>query len=321
MIKTNIKKTLLKILTIGTLLAAWNIFNITAVNAAYNPVPRDLCTLMVKPFDSSKSATIGPGGDQYINYLNNVCKNFVTYPNAYAPQPPKEVNNPLKAGAENKNLPITRHDHKYYNDTVFDNNYYYKAFMDRFEITLESDGKNSINPDEIKCQTPYPSGFDTTKMAAIEDCSGTVNDLWGGTTVSKTTVGNNIVVTWNFAQTASDGTYLGRPVIWANNGKNFPEGDFTDENNRKLEFNIHLTSKDNDKIWSATTSSRTLVADLAIGKGNYTSNSGKGCTNPENINDSQNGWCYLTPPANYPTESVFTTAPKTFYWLPIGSVA
>ncbi len=321
MTKTNIKKTIFNILAIGTFLTVWNILNISAVNAAYNPIPRDLCTLMVKPFDSSKPATIGPTGDQYINYLNNICKNFITYPNTYAPQPPKEVNNPLKAGAESKNLPITRHDHIYYNDTVHDSNYYYKAFMDRFEITLESDGKNSINSNEIKCQTPYPSGFDTTKMAAIEDCSGTVNDLWGGTTVSKATVGNNIVVTWNFAQTSSNGSYLGRPVIWANNGKNFSEGDFTDENDRKLEFNVHLTSKDNDKIWSATTSSLALVADLAISKGNYTSNSGKGCTNPENINDSQNGWCYLTPPAAYQTENVFTTALKTFYWFPIGSVA
>lgn len=317
MIKTNIKKTFLNILAIGTLLAAWNI---STVSAAYNPIPRDLCTLMVKPFDSSKPATTGPAGDQYINYLD-YCKNFVTYPNEYKPQPPKEVNNPLKAGSESKNLPITRHDHKYYNDTVYDNNYYYKAYMDRFEITLESDGLNSINSNEIKCQTPYPSGFDTTKMTAIEDCSGTVNDLWGGTTVSKTTVGNNIVVTWDFAQVASNGNYLGRPVIWANNGKNFPEGDFTDENDRKLEFNVHLTSKDNDEIWSATTSSRTLIADLAISKGNYTSNSGKGCTNPENINDSQNGWCYLKPSASYPTENVFTTAQKTFYWFPIGSVA
>lgn len=289
-------------------------------HAAYSPVSRNLCTLMVKPFDITKPAILGSGGNVYINYLNSVCKSFVTYPNAYSPQPPNKGSNPVKSNATDKHLPITKHTHIYYNDTVHDTYFYYRAFMDRFEITLESDGYNSIDINNIKCQTPYPSGYNTANLLQIEDCQGTISDLWGGTTVSKQQVGNNVRITWDFGQTNQNGSYKGRPTIWANNGASFPEGNFTNENMRKLGFDVHLPSKDNDEIWSATTSSRALIADLAIRKSNYPANKTKGCA-AGGVNDPNSGWCYLNPISGYQTETVYTSSNKTFYWFPIGSVA
>ena len=287
-------------------------------SASYNPVSRDLCTLMVKPFDSTKNAITGSSGNQYINYLNNECEEHVTYPNVYSPQPPLKSDNPLKYNAEGKHLPLTRHDHIYYNDSLHDN-YYYKSFVDRFEITLESDGYNSIDLDEIECQTPYPAGFNPSNLAPLLDCSGTVSNLWGGTTITKQYIGNNIRVTWDFGQTNQNGKYIGRPPVWGNNGPNFPEGNFADDDDRSLEFYITLPSEDNDEIWSATTTSKVLVADLSIKKSNFNTNSTLGCSE-NNVNSPNSGWCYLTPNPGFQTETVFTSSNKTFYWLPIGSV-
>ncbi len=330
MFKTNIKKLFLTLLITSLLILIGN--STTVTQAKFSPVTRKICSLAIAPYNLLSAAISDSEADQYLNYLSNeTCNQFVKlYGNAYNPQPPKAEDNPVKAGSENKNVPIIRHDHAYFNDTIEDENFYYKSFVDRFIITLQSDGFNSIDLDKIKCQTPYPANYDKSKIAPLEDCSGTLDDakFWGGTTVTKNIVGNTVVITWDFGSTNQNGEFKGRPQIWANNGKNFdqaPNLDLTDENNRKLEFNVHLPTKDNGKIWSTTTTSRVLLADLAINKANYSTHKGDGCFDNK-VNDPKSGWCYMDPKTNGPTknfatETVFTSADKTFYWFDIGSVA
>lgn len=326
MYKKNMKKLFLS-LTLSSILFVIGGSNSPVTEAKYNPVSRKICSLAVAPYNPNSPAITGLAADPYINFLSaDSCNQFVKlYGNAYSPQPPKSEDNPLKAGTEDKNVPIIRHDHSYYNDTEQDANFYYKSFVDKFEITLRSDGFNSIDLDKIQCQTPYPTNYNTSKIAPLEDCSGTVDDLWGGTTLTKKTVGNTVVIAWDFGTTNQNGKFTGRPQIWANNGKDFDQGDFTDENNRKLEFNVHLPTKNNEKIWSTTTTSKVLLADLAIRKTNYAAHKNDGCVSND-VNNSNSGWCYMDPKTNEPTknfltENVFTTADHTFYWFDIGSVA
>jgi hypothetical protein len=308
------------------------LLGIHITNAAYNPIPRNLCTLMVKPYDPTASPTYGAAGDSLIKYLSSqICANHLDYPNAYSPQPPLDnAENQVKAGAENEQLPITRHDHIYYNDSVQDTYFYYKSFVEKFEITIESDGRNNLILDEIWCDTPVPFEYTGTGVNNLSDCSGVANDLYGGTLVTKQVTSNSIIITWNFATIFQNGSYLGRPVVWGNNGSSFPVHDMngnlitlnlTDEDNRNLPFHVHLTTKNNnEKIWSATTTSRVLLADLAIRKSNYATHGGDGCYNND-VNSPNSGWCYLPPPSGYPTQQVFTTQNRTYYWFPIGSVA
>jgi|GEM_PF-2606660 len=324
----NIKKILFTLTISSVLLVIGN--SSLPAEAKYNPVSRKTCSLAVAPYNPSSPAITGLAADQYINFLSNdTCNQFVKlYGNAYFPQPPNLADNPVKAGAENMNVPIIRHDHAYYNDTEQDANFYYKSFVDKFEITVQPDGFNSIDLNKIECQTPYPVNYDTSKLKQLQNCSGTLDDLWGGTTVTKQTADNKLVITWDFGTTNQNGKFTGRPQIWANNGPNFDQApglNLTDENNRKLAFNIHLPSKDNDNIWSTTTTSKVLVADLAINKANYSAHKNDGCVNND-VNDSNSGWCYIDPKdneptKNYPTENVFTTANHSFYWFDIGSVA
>lgn len=313
-LKQKITLGLSSLLVLGSILATMPI-----AQADYNPVPRNACSLAVFPFNIAGPELLGSAGNPFINKINSVCEDFVDYPNPYSPQPPEEEDNPYRSGAAGKHVPISKHIHTYFNDSVEDD-YYYGAFMDRFEITLENDAFNSIKIDDITCGTPIPEGYDNDNLAPINDCSGTVSDLWGGTTVGKRTVGSNIIVTWDFAQTNQDGNFVGRPIIWGNNGSDFGGQNLTDEDNRKLGFYVNLESENNDTIWSATTSSRTLIAHRGIKKTNYPENENNGCVDND-INDPDSGWCYLPSPDDYPTETVRTTSDRTFHWFPIGSVA
>lgn len=291
----------------------------TTAQANYNPIPRNACSLAVFPFNIAGPELLGAAGNAYINKINSVCGDFVDYPNAYYPQPPEEEDNPYRSGAIGKHVPIAKHIHTYFNDSVQDD-YYYGAFMDKFEITLETDGFTNIKRADITCGTPIPAGYNAANLAPINDCSGTVSDLWGGTTVSKRTIGSTLIITWDFAQTPQGGNYTGRPIIWGNNGPDFGDQDLTDEDNRKLEFYVNLESKDQDTIWSATTSSRALIAHRGIKKTNYPENENNSCVG-NNINNSNSGWCYLAPPDDYETETVRTSSDRTFHWFPVGSVA
>lgn len=314
MFKTKIKQKISILLALIASLAVWTSSTLVT-NAKYEPQSRNLCALAIFPFDSTKPITYPAA----INKLDNeTCKKFLTYPNAYKNNPPTEIDNPLKAGAEGQNAPITEHDHAYFNDSVQDD-YYYLSAVDKFEITLQSDGYSSIDLDKITCGTPLDPSYKEKDIEDIKDCEGN-SVIWGGTTVTKKKIGGKAVITWDFAQTPVNGTYSKRPKVYGNNGNNFEGINLTDENNRKLPFYVKLTSKDNDKIWSATTTSRVLIVDMAIKKTNYEKNKSLSCVNND-VNDTKSGWCLLTPNSKFQTEQVFTTENKTFYWLPIGSVA
>lgn len=310
----------------------------TVSQAAYNPVPRNICTLMIKPFNAALSPTYGTAGDQWINYISSqICGDHIAYDNstglgyAYTPQPPVYNDNPLKSGADKYHLPITRHDHTYYNDSLQDD-YYYKSFVDKFEITVQSDAFDNTDTSQIKCDTAVPYDYNVQNIDQIKDCDGTLNDLWGGTKVTKSFNNSNktVTVTWDFATQKTGEGYVNRPYIWGNNGSAFKtyQKDGTiitvntaDEKNRKLPFSIYLTSKDNNQIWSATTTSRVLLADSAVKKTNYPAHATDGCIGND-VNNSSSGWCYLDAPSQYASESIETSGGgfHNYYWFRIGSV-
>lgn len=267
----------------------------TKTDAEYVPQSRNTCSLIVMPFNAENPPIPGNLANQYINFLTeNTCKNFITYPNAYSPQPPRREDNPLNPNVtEEHHIPVTGHSHTYYNDSVHDT-FFYRSFLYKFEITLRSDGVNSIDTDEIKC---FIEDYD---IPELESCQGTADDLWGGTEVSKETRGDNLVITWQFSTLGGP-----PPVIWGNNGPNFTVGDFTNEEDRRMRFFVDLPSKDNNEIWSATTSSRALVGDLAILKEDF------------DPNRPTANWEYLPPHQGFETEETHTG--RTFYWFPIGT--
>lgn len=324
MSKTNMKKIFLTlILSFTAVLVASGSSTSKVANAKYVPILHNICSLAVAPYNPGTSAILGSEATQYLNYLGtDTCNNFVKlFGNAYAPQPPKTEDNPIKVGAEEKNVPIVKHNHIYYNNTEQDS-YYYKEFAKKFEITLQTDTTKNIDLSKIQCDTFAEKNYDVSKLSALINCSGSLDDLWGGTTITKTTTADNkLIITWEFGTK----TPTKLPQLWANNGADFDMGDFTDEQNRKFPFSVHLPTKDNGTIWSATTTSRVLLADIAIHKLNYAAHKNDGCVNND-YNNINSGWCYLDPKTNvptkdFPTETVFTSTNHTYYWFPIGSVA
>lgn len=305
--------------------------------ALARPTYGQTCQLGVFPYNPQASSdTVGDTLNPYINYLSNdQCQAHLNYPNAYSPQPPLDQDNPLKPGSEAVRGPIALHEHGYFNDKNHEDppgNYYYKSFVDKFEITIENDGYTNLDTEHITCNTPAPSGYNGDS-SDLFDCQGSVSDtkLWGGTTVSKSTTTKNgkqvIKITWDFATVAPN---TGRPQIYANNGQAFntynQDGtikstiNLTDPYNRLLAFGVNLPTKDKGTIWSTTTTSRVLIGDLALNKANYPKNFNKGCTNND-VNNPDSGWCYLTP-TGYPTETVSSNGVnRTYYWFPIGSVS
>lgn len=324
MSKTNMKKIFLTLILSFTAVFVANGSSTSKVaNAKYVPILHNICSLAVAPYNPGTSAILGSEATQYLNYLGtDTCNNFVKlFGNAYAPQPPKTEDNPIKIGAEEKNVPIVKHNHIYYNNTEQDS-YYYKEFAKKFEITLQTDTTKNIDLSKIQCDTFAEKNYDLSKLSALINCSGSLDDLWGGTTITKTTTTDNkLIITWEFGTK----TPTKLPQIWANNGADFDMGDFTNEQNRKFPFSVHLPTKDNGTIWSATTTSRVLLADMAIHKLNYAAHKNDGCVNND-YNNINSGWCYLDPKTNvptkdFPTETVFTSTNHTYYWFPIGSVA
>ena len=121
------------------------------------------------------------------------------------------------------NVPITHHDHNYYNDSRQDS-YYYKSFVDKFEITLQSDAFDSINFNEIWCDTPVPYGYSGDDVNTLGDCEGIAGDLWGGTVISKDFDNNakTLKITWDFAFLQDENNnFTGRPGLWGNNGSSY----------------------------------------------------------------------------------------------------
>lgn len=362
MTKISIKNKIAHLLLVPLLVSVVNI-TLPIANAGYNPTPRNICSLAVFPFNIDSQVLLGAAGDPFINKLTNeACLGRVVPANAnpYSPQPPPEALNPVKAGAENKNVPRAKHFHKYYNDSVDNDGYFYQARMKQFEIIVESDGFASVKrgAEDIACGLDVVAGDrdingreiqendspDDIELGDLSKCDGTVDGIWGGTRVTRT----NVCATPNvaFANCAENqknvkilfefglNNAAGMPKIWGNNDDNHNNninnfgtvGDLSNAENfgRNIEFFVDLESKNNDSIWSATTTSRALIVHRGIKKSNYPDNEASLCAD-NNVNTAGNGWCYLATPAGNPA---FTTQQvnirgtnRTFHWFPIGSVA
>jgi len=343
------KKTLrLAIIGLTAILGSLSTTSIVLADVVYGTT----CNLMVYPYNpDAASDTLGSAAVPYVNQLNDTnCDNHLFYtkssstPAQYDPQPPPDTDNvnsgtPFKSlAAQNFRVPWAHHDHGYFNDKTHTVNFIYKSFVDQFEITIQPDGADplvgSLNLgwglSNIKCWNPIASGY-VGDDSDLEDCSGSVSDLFGGTTVSKQIVGNKIVVTWKFATNAPN---TGRPAKFGNNGNPFytydGSGNVTATLNttnpyvRGLPFAVEIKSDNNSgQTWSATTTSRVLLADLAMNKADLAANHAnfmQGCPTNDINNPSTLGWCYLTP-SGYPTQTVMSNSvARTYYWYPIGSV-
>lgn len=318
----------------------------TLHTASADVVYQETCNLQIFPYDPTATDITNPNlAAQWVNKLSTTeCEKYLKFPKTsanpvqYQPQPPLDGDTPLIPGAENKKVAWTTHEHAYFNESDHNDGkgYYYKSFVDKFEITLEADAKSNLdfgaNPgvlDNMQCVTSVPGTY-TGDISSIEDCDGTVDDLYGRTTVTKKQVGNKVVVTWDFAEGPTTG---GRPQIYGNNGNNFNTYEngqikytlnLEDPFSRFLDFGVNFKSDNNpQQIWSATTTSKVFLGDLALKKTNYPQNFEKGCFNND-VNNTNSGWCYLSAKAGYPTEDVTTpsgTYKNTFYWYPIGSVS
>ncbi|MBI4994321.1 hypothetical protein HZC21_01595 [Candidatus Peregrinibacteria bacterium] len=287
------------------------------------------CTLFTLPYNPDAGDILDNSDSPYINFLSSdECNKHLSYPNQYFPQPPLKSENLVKTGSEKKKLSVATHEHAYVNDSDYNNppnTYYYKSFIDRFEITIQPDGFSNLYANSITCNY---IGSNTD----LADCDGYAPDLYGGTKVTKVLNSQNktITITWDFAQNSAYNNG-GRPSRYGNNGPNFVSYDqngtpsfidLTKPENRKMEFHVNLPTKDNGEIWSATTTSRVLIGPVAILQKNYSKNYNKGCNKEGSFTNNENGWCYIPPPSGFKAEVLSTpSGPHTFYWFPIGNVA
>ncbi len=212
---------------------------------------------------------------------------------------------------------------------------------------------NGQSIDNLNCNIETPLGYlgnDQNKIkktvADLLDCSGTVDDtnFWGGVSISKkyATLKNGqkgIIVTWEYG---TKDMYK-MPEIFANNGNggdgkgfriyikngnstqvdlnNYQTLTLSDPYHRDAQFGVHFLTKNQPNganIWSATTTSRALIADFAMYKKNYPQNFLKGCVSNDATN-AESGWCQ-TYPDNYKSYEKSLVNKNFFYWFPIGSV-
>lgn len=285
------------------------------------------CDLGIHPYNPSATALYGPAGTAQINFPGEtICANRTPYGQPYH-QPPVISENPLKTGADGKNVPDAEHIHTYVNSSLQDN-YYYLSYMDRFEIKLQSDTLTNTDLNKVQCVTPAPSDY-TGNANDLMDCNGQANDLYGGTKVSfnKSTG----IITWQFG--VNDLTQ--RPERWGNNpGLNSIISSITGESvnlsntndfYRKFNPSVYLSTKNNNgEIWSATTTSRILIRNYAILKSSVNTTA----PNYGNFNEfcSTLGdftkWCPLATPTGqgYSTVQLGNSGQQQWFWYPIGSV-
>lgn len=293
------------------------------------------CDLAVYPYNPlAPSSTTGVAAQGHENPLLESCNEHLSYPNAYSPQPPRPEDNPIKPGSEGLRIPIVKHEHAYFNDSG-DQNYYYKAAVDKFEITIQSDGYANLPHDQIGCFTPVPPGY-AGNAHDLDDCRGDVSDLYGGTSVRKVGDPSNhtIRITWDFGNIV----HANRPIIFGNNGAGFviydsANGnrtvDLTNPENRKFEFGANFLTRDMGQIWSATTTSKILLRDLVMLRSHYPAHFGDGCPVEGGLTNPNSGWCYADLPHDANGNYIYQTGdvirpgatPLTYYWFPIGSVA
>lgn len=305
--------------------------------AAIQHINEPVCSLAVYPYDPNTPEIYGNAGTALLNFLSEAtCAARTTYGSPYN-QPPTKAQNPLKSGiSENKNVPYAIHEHTYINNSLEDN-YYYRSYIDKFEIKLQSDALNNTEKTQIQCQTPAPGSYSGTGDE-LSDCNGSINDtnFYGGVKVSyNSTTG---VVTWEFG--TMDKTK--RPNMWGNNDSNpadsdnFNEvlsnyfgvsADLSDYNSvyRSFTPKVQLKTKNNSTdIWSGTTTSRILIRNYAILKSSFNAlptNSAKITSLCSSLGDYTK-WCPVDTPAGqgYATEQLGNSGQQQWFWFPIGSV-
>ncbi|MCA9374161.1 hypothetical protein KC725_03310, partial [Candidatus Peregrinibacteria bacterium] len=235
-------------------------------NAAYNSALQfPTCALSIHPFNP-QGTVVNDLANQWFNVFSGSgqCTQHLQYPNQYQPQPPTVQDNPLKNvnGVENIHAPTTRHNHTYHNASVEDN-FWYKSYMAKFQITLEPDALANTDKFNVVCGTA--TGPNT--YVETPGCNGTVSN-WGTTKISYNA--STGVATWDFAESSSK---TGRPMLW---GQNPSLG----KSHGYWGAYIKLVSKDNpQEVWSATTTSRALIRDLALLKSSDDDGDAPSCAN------------------------------------------
>jgi hypothetical protein len=356
-IKINMNKTKIKFLVpafIAALAATLFANSASAVDLGKN------CEIGIHPYDlQASSEEAFPYVPNYVS-PDSACENELRYPGtlpadlhnyattdlSYKTVPPNYNANLVKQNDENKRVSWAVHEHGYYNAkdaTSSEELFYYKAPIDKFEITIQPDGNTNLDLgnvlENLYCHTPKPASEPESIVDPIKDCEGQVDALYGGTKVTKTRSGNKVIVSWEFGRIYNSK----KPVLFANNGAGFV---VTDSNGnpacqalsnpysvcRKLEHWLNFKTKNiqTSDIWSASTTSRILLADMAIRKSHFEAHKTDGCVD-NNVNNANSGWCYLDPTtnpdtANYPVQNVTKADPgkdavtRKYYWYPLVSV-
>lgn len=309
MIKMN--KTVKQKIVITIIAATSAIFFGGITQAAYDSsLTGKNCALSIHPFKMG-GTTVSDTENQWFNIFSSsgICTQHLTYPNQYSPQPPTLNDNPFKNvnGVENIFAPVTRHGHKYTNASKEDDSWY-KSYMAKFQVTLSNDSLSKTENTQIVCGT----SIGPRQYVETPGCNGTI-DEWGTTTISFNQ--NTGVITWDFAESSAK---TGRPMLWGNNSSlNTPAGYF--------DVYVKLVSKNNpEEIWSATTTSRALIRDLALFKNDQNNADKPSCTNDGVIGatkDFNGKWCTLDPPNLSGVENAEINDGKQYYWFQIGSVA
>ncbi len=259
---------------------------------------------------------------------------------------------PLITGAEEKHGPKAEHTHDYFNDSLQDD-FYYESMVAKFAIDFAPDTKVNIN--KIECVTTYPKNLENkytidqinSILSPLLDCDGEIQneDFYGGIRVEKNEKG----VIWTFGTQKGykyQPTILGknpdldsviRENIEKNNPKNknispsdpnYQKSNFnsSDENFRKFGQKVQLTTFDNNNhptnAWSATTTSRILIRNFAIGKTYAAQNNNKfGSLNSQGKCDFNTGWCALLPSPSEFKEIEKIEGKYNYFWFPIGTTS
>lgn len=311
---------------------------VSTANAGVQHLDLPVCSLAVYPYNPAQPEIHYGAATPFVNFLSeSICKARTTYGQQYN-QPPTKAQNPVKnvADIENKNVPYAIHEHSYINNALEDN-YYYRSYIDKFEIKLENDALNNTEKQQIQCQTPAPASF-TGSAADLSDCNGSVNDInfYGGVKVSYSATSG--VVTWEFGTVQKNL----RPNMWGNNDSNPADSDnfneslqsafgaaanLADYNSvyRKFTPAVQLKTKNNSTdIWSATTTSRVLLRNYAILKSSFNtlpSGIAKFSTLCTSLGDYTK-WCPVNTPSGqgYSVEHLGSSGQQEWFWFPIGSV-
>ena len=319
-----------------------------AQDALAQAVYQQTCKLGVFPYSTSGTYKDGDAANPYINFLtDSTCKNHLLYPqahnwtdtNVYNVKPPSETENTINGNAITIHAPISNHSHAYFNDTPEDSTYYTKSFTDQFEIQIQSDAWDNIYLDQISCDITVPDGYAGDTSDLLDNCEGS-SPLFGGTTATKSFDYGKKTLTINFRFAPPGGN--GRPTLYGKNGNGFVT--YKDYNNDKivqqaseklntfdvngfdpysheLEFAVNLPTKDAGTIWSATTTSRALIRNLALKRTHYWDNFFKGCIGND-VNNADSGWCYKNVLPGYQIAQVTSgSGTYDYFWYPIGSVA